>query len=119
MSKSAQLRILIGEDAADLAIQLTTGAAEGAGIARFHDHDAIAALVVRGVTTNDVQSWRYSTKLMVEQRIRAALEQPLPQARTVPAAIEGRIGHKGGLIFILSIGKQAACQTVTEAELWI
>jgi hypothetical protein len=56
MSKSAQLRILIGEDAADLAIQLTTGAAEGAGIARFHDHDAIAALVVRGVTTNDVQS---------------------------------------------------------------
>lgn len=53
----SELRILVGEDVADLAVQLTTGAVEGAGIASFHNHDAIAALVEGlGATTNEVQS---------------------------------------------------------------
>jgi hypothetical protein len=53
---------------------------------------------------------------MIEQRVRPAFEQPLPEPRPVPAAIEGNIRHKGGLIFKLRIGKRGACRKVTEAE---
>jgi hypothetical protein len=44
---------------------------------------------------------------MVQQRIRPALEQPLPQPRAMPAAVEGRIRHQLRLSFAQVIGKRA------------
>jgi hypothetical protein len=54
-----------------------------------------------GVAAGEGEGEQIFDQLVVEQRVRPAFEQALPQPCAVAAAVEGEIRHQAGLSFIL------------------